>query len=321
MADSYTVLIPQDIPDTGKKFLEEYGCRIRMGSGATEADLIRDIADVDAVVARTAPYTRAVLEAGKKLKIVSRFGVGVDNIELAAASELGIWVTNTPEANSATVAEHALAMMLAFATDLVDACSEARKGNFAYRDRVMGVDLGGKTLSIIGLGRIGRRLAHMTGVGLGMRVLGCDPFWDQSQPISGVAAAAEWDQAFREADFISLHLPLTPNTRGCVGHKEFALMKKTACLVNCARGEVLREDDLIAALQNKEIAGAALDVFEKEPPDAANPLFRMPNVVVTPHCASFTRGSMDRMGEHMAQNIRDVMAGREPAWPVARPKA
>ena len=320
MNKKWNVLIPQDVPAEAKRQLEEMGCVITMGRGHGEADLIADIATADVLIARTAPVTRQVLQAAHSLKIISRFGVGVDNIDLDAAAEMGVWVANTPEANSATVAEHAVAMMLALATDLVDSCTEMRKGNFAYRNQVMGHDLGGKTLSVIGLGRIGRHLADICAKGFGMRVVAYDPFLPREREIPGVAVLDDWDQAWREGDFVSLHLPLNENTRGSVGNKEFALMKKSAYLVNCSRGEVVRESDLVASLQAGEIAGAALDVFEKEPPETDNPLFAMANVIVTPHDASFTHESFRRMGEHMVRNVRDVLSGGRPSWPVNNPQ-
>lgn len=315
----FTVLIPQDIPAEGKQLLEQMGCTVKMGRGHTEQDIIADIADCEAVVTRTAPYTRAVLEAGKKLKIISRYGVGVDNIDLKAADELGIWVANTPQANSATVAEHAIAMMMACAIDLVNACVETRNGNFAYRNQVMGTDLGGKTLGIVGVGKIGAHMAKIASAGFGMRVIGYDPYVAADKAPAGVTMVKEWDAVFRDADFVSVHLPLTDKTRRAIGAREFGLMRKTAYFINCARGEVVAEQDLVAALRAGRIAGAALDVFDKEPPDADNPLFSMKNVVVTPHDASFTRESFARMGEHMAKNIQDVMSGNRPTWPVNKP--
>ena len=320
MSKHWKILIPQDVPEEAKKELEEMGCVLTMGRGISENDIIADIGDADALVARTAPLTRRILEAAPKLKIISRFGVGVDNIDLEAAAKLGIWVANTPQANSATVAEHAVAMMLALATDLVDSCNATRNGNFTYRNQVMGIDLGGKTLSIVGLGRIGRHLAHICKNGFGMNVVAYDPFLPEGVSVDGVTMLDDWNRAFREGDFVSLHLPLNDNTRGSVGNKEFALMKKSAYFINCSRGEVVREADLIASIQAKEIAGAGLDVFETEPPDPANPLFSMPNVVVTPHDSSFTHESFRRMGQHMVQNIRDVFDGGAPTWPANKPE-
>lgn len=321
MSKKWKVLIPQDVPEEAKKELEDMGCVLKMGRGITEDAIIADIGDADALVARTAPITRRVLEAAPRLKIVSRFGVGVDNVDIDAATSMGIWVTNTPQANSATVAEHTVALMLALATDLVDSCNATRGGNFAYRNQVMGMDLGGKTLSIVGLGRIGRHLAQICKYGFGMNVIAYDPFLPEGTAVDGVTVIDDWNRAFREGDFVSLHLPLNDNTRGSVGNKEFALMKKTAYFINCSRGEIVRETDLIASIQAKEIAGAGLDVFEMEPPDPANPLFSLPNVVVTPHDSSFTHESFRRMGQHMVQNIREVFSGGAPAWPVNKPES
>jgi D-3-phosphoglycerate dehydrogenase len=315
----YTVLLPQDLPAEAKTQLLKIGCTVKMGRGFSEAGIIADIEDCEAVAARTARIGRKAIEAGKKLRIISRFGVGVDNIDLAAAEESGVWVANTPQANSVSVAEHAVALMLAAANDMVDSCTEVRKGNFAYRDQVSGIELHGKTLGIVGLGRIGRHVAAIAGMGLGMRVLAYDPFVAPGQLPEYVLVAGGWEQVFRESDFVSLHLPVTPQTRRSVGRKEFSVMRKSAWLINCARGELVAEDELIEALRSGEIAGAALDVLEKEPPVPDNPLFSLKNVLVTPHESAFTRESIFRMGEHMAQNIRDVMSGRKPSWPVNNP--
>ena len=319
MAKKYRVLIPQDIPESGKELLRRIDCEPVMGTGASEETIKREIRGCRALVARTAPITRAILEAADELAVISRFGVGVENIDIAAATERGVWVANTPQANSISVAEHAIAMLLACATNLVAADAQTKRGNFAFRNQTMGIELYGRTLGIAGLGRIGRHMARIAGPGLGMRVLAHDPYLARENAPEGVIMTDSLETLLADSDAVSLNFPATPETKASFGRRQFALMKPGALFINCSRGEVVVETDLAEALRAKRIAWAALDVFEPEPPAADNPLFSLPNVVATPHTASFTRGAFDRMAEHMVHNIANVLSGGKPAWPVNNP--
>jgi D-3-phosphoglycerate dehydrogenase len=314
---AYKVLIPQDIPQNSKQILIDLGYEIKMGRGITIEDIKADVVDCDALVARTAPLTREIMEAGKKLKVISRYGVGVDNIDLKAAEELGIWVTNAPVSNCTTVAEHTVTMIAACAKDLINADKHTKNGNFtAFRNKLMGMDLEGKILGVIGIGKIGAHVAKIAMHGFGMKILAYDPYVNPDMVMEGIEVLKDWDEIFKRADFISMHLPLSPATEKIVGQKEFEMMKHTAYFINCARGGIVDEKALIEALEKKEIAGAALDVFSDEPPKADNPLFKMEQVIVTPHTASFTKEAYDRMGEHMAKGIHEVLSGQKPTWPV-----
>ncbi|ORC38426.1 phosphoglycerate dehydrogenase [Marispirochaeta aestuarii] len=316
---AYKVLIPQDIMEEGKAYLRDKGYEIKMGSGITVEDIVKDVADCDAILARTAPFPAEVLEAGKKLKVIGRHGVGVDNIDVKKAEEMGIWVTNAPESNSNTVAEHALGLIIALAHNIVRSDKAFRAGDFEIRNRVKGSDLEGKVLGVLGMGKIGRLVAQKAYHGLGMKVFGYDPYLKADEFPQWVTKVDDWDEIFRSSDYLTIHIPATPKTKNSIGAKEFGLMKKSACIINAARGEVVDEPALVEALKKGEIAGAGLDVFAEEPPVKDHPFFSMDNVVVTPHNAALTTECMIRMATHAAQGIDEALNGKKPTWPVNNP--
>ena len=316
---AYRVLIPQDVAQPGKDYLRERGYEIKMGSGITPEAIAADVLDCDAILARTAPYTAKVIDAGNKLKVISRHGVGYDNIDVARATELGIWVTFAPESNANTVAEHTIGCILTLARKFFQLDRETRAGNWGVRDVLLGSDLAGKILGIVGLGKIGRRVAQKASRGLDMKVVGYDPFLKPEQMTEFATPVTSMDDVFSGADFVTVHIPGGASTRGIISKKLFALMKKTAFFINASRGDVVVEADLIEALRNGSIAGAAIDVYEKEPPQKDNPLMSMSNVLLTPHNASQTRECMIRMALHAAQGIDEVLSGKRPTWPVNDP--
>ncbi len=316
---AYNVLIPQDVAQPGKDYLRERGYQIKMGSGVTADAIAADVVDCDAILARTASFPAKVFEAGRKLKVISRHGVGVDNIDVAKATELGVWVTFAPESNANTVAEHAIGCILTLARNFIRLDRETRAGNWGIRDKLLGADLAGKVLGIVGMGKIGRRVAQKASRGLDMQVVGYDPFLKAEQMTEFAAPAASMEDVFRSADFVSVHIPGGAATKGIVDGKLFALMKKTAFFINASRGDVVAETDLVEALRAGTIAGAAIDVYEKEPPQRDNPLMGMDNVLLTPHNASQTRECMIRMALHAAQGIDEVLSGKRPTWPVNDP--
>jgi len=316
----YKVLIPQDVAQPGKDYLHERGYEIKMGTGITAEAIAADAVDCDAILARTAPFPAKVFEAGKRLRVIARHGVGYDNIDVAKATELGIWVTFAPESNANTVAEHAIGCILTLARNFIQLDRETRAGNFSIRDKLFGSDLAGKTLGVVGLGKIGRRVAQKAGRGLEMKVVGYDPFLKPEQMVEFATPAASMDEVFSAADFLTLHIPGGASNKGAVGKKQFGLMKKTAFFINASRGDVVDEAALIEALRRGVIAGAAIDVFEKEPPQQDHPLMSMSNVLLTPHNASQTRECMIRMALHAAQGIDEVLTGKRPTWPVNDPK-
>jgi D-3-phosphoglycerate dehydrogenase len=317
---SYKILIPQDIVEEGKKYLRDRGYEIKMGSGATVEAIKKDVVDCDAILARTAPFPREVIEAGPRLKVISRHGVGVDNIDLQAATERGIWVTYAPESNASSVAEYSIGMIIALARNFVRGDHATRTGDWEFRNRVKGADLAGKVLGIVGAGRVGSLVAKKARYGLDMEILVYDPYIKEIKGVPDAKLVTDLEQVFKTADFISLHLPATKETRGLIGKKCFQMMKPTAYLVNAARGDILVEKDLAEVLKSGKIAGAGVDVYDPEPPKPDNPLFALENVILSPHNAALTLECMTRMALHAAMGIDDVLQGRRPKWPVNEPK-
>ncbi|MDR1533764.1 MAG: hydroxyacid dehydrogenase [Planctomycetota bacterium] len=313
---AYTVVIPQDITEPGKAFLRDKGYAVVVGSGGVEPeDIKRAIAPADAILARTAPFTREILAAAPSLKVIARHGIGVDNIDVDYCTERGVWVTFAPRSNAVSVAEHAIGFLVAAAHRFSLMDRAARRGDWSVRNTATCVDLEGKTLGVVGLGRIGGMVAKKAGAAFGMKILGHDPFVKPGDFPPGVSPAG-LEELFAESDFVSLHAPSTPETRGMVGAAVLARMKPTAYLVNCARGGLVDEQALYEALKNNRLAGAALDVFEREPADPKNPLFTLENVELTPHSAALTSESLDRMGLHAAMGIHSALSGERPEWAV-----
>lgn len=315
----YKVLIPEPIAEAGKQYLIDKGYEVKIGSGNTRDILMEEVKDCHAILARTAIFSKEILAAATELKVIGRHGVGVDNIDVEAATRLGIQVTNAAESNGNSVAEHTLGFIIAIARNFVRHDRELRGGNFAIRNQVVGTDLEGKVLGIIGTGRIGQMIAKKAVNGLDMKAIGFDPYADKSS-ITGIEMLDTMEEVLRKSDFVSLHLPATNETINLIGVKELGMMKPSAYLINAARGGVVNEDDLVSALSERKIAGAALDVFESEPPDYSHPIFKSDNVIVTPHSAALTWECMDRMATHAAQGIHEVLSGKAPTWPVNKPE-
>jgi D-3-phosphoglycerate dehydrogenase len=313
------VLLPQDILAEGKEYLTGRGYEIVHGSGQGEADMARDVAGCDALISRTLPVSAAVLRAGERLKIVAKHGVGYDNIDVEAAAALGIQVTNAPESNSRSVAEFTMNLVLSCAKKTILLRDALLRGDFAFKAKNMGFDVAGKTLGVVGFGRIGSLVAKMAAQGFEMRVLAFDPFCPAEKFPAYVARAAGLDALLEEADIVTLHMPITPDTAGMMGKAQFEKMKRTAWLVNCARGEVVREAELAEAAASGLIAGAAVDVYAAEPPPANHPLLSLPNVIATPHMASNTGESMVNMAVHAAMEVHRCLSGEPVQWPVNRP--
>jgi len=286
----------------------------------TPDELISGGQEADAVLTQLMDkITRDVLAAWKpSVRIVANYAVGYDNIDVPAAKELGIIITNTPDVLTETVAEHAFALLLAIAHRVVEADKFMRAGKYIgwEPELLLGTDLSHKTLGIVGLGRIGSRVAHHGAKGFGMRVLYYDVKRNESFEKEMQAEFRETAEAvFQEADFISIHVPLLPTTRHLVNADLLRKMKPTAYLINTSRGPIVDEHALAEALRDKVIKGAALDVFENEP--AIEPMLKdLDNLIVTPHIASATEETRQKMGEVAAQNIIAVLENKAPANPV-----
>lgn len=310
------VLIPQDVADAGKEFLKEQGHEVVLGSAYDEETMIREVEGCDAILIRTAPLSRKVMEASKNLKVIAKHGVGVDNIDVAAATELGIQVTNGAISNMNSVAEHTVVLLTAIAHHVVEMDAYVKAGDWGSRNRVRLTEMQYKTVGIIGLGRIGRSVAQKLALGLDMKIIAYDAYVSKDSVPDYIEMKDSLEEIYKESDFVSLHCPATEETKGSVNMDCFKMMKETAFLINCARGEVVNEGDLYTALTTGEIRGAALDVMAEEPPSIDNKLMSLKNVILSPHCGAHSYESFDKMALHAAQGIDDVLSGKKPSWPV-----
>ena len=268
------------------------------------------IKDADAAILRaTTIFDSDVIRDGARLKAIVRTGIGVDNVDLQSAGERGIYVCNTPGTNDETVAEHAVAMILAFAKQIMIMDQAVRTQNWKERFSTRQVDIKHKKIGIIGYGNIGVATARFC-TSLGMQVLAYDPFVLRADP--GVEMTDDLEYLFRESDFVSLHCPSTPLTRNLINRKYLQLMKPGAYLVNTSRGDLVVEADLVEALKEKRIAGAALDVFAEEPLPANSPLLALSNIILSPHVAGSTKESNERIAIAAAEAVLDTLAGKTP---------
>ncbi|MBL9174612.1 MAG: phosphoglycerate dehydrogenase, partial [Verrucomicrobiales bacterium] len=267
----------------------------------SEAELLGAVADVDALVVRSeTKVTRKVLEAATRLKVVGRAGVGVDNVDVEAATQRGVVVMNTPGGNTVTTAELTFFMLGALARKIPAAHATMVAGKWD-RKAFQGSEIAGKVLGILGAGRIGTEVAKRA-LAFGMRVIAYDPFLTDARARQlGIELALDLDAVYRAADFITVHLPVTAETRGILNAEAFAKMKPGVRLINCARGEIVEESDLVAALESGRVAGAALDVFVTEPLAADHRLRGLPNVVLTPHLGASTEEAQEKCGLEVAE--------------------
>jgi D-3-phosphoglycerate dehydrogenase len=277
----------------------------------TEDALVALLRDSHAVVAGVEPYTDAVLRSVPELRTIARWGVGVDNIDIDAATRLGVVVTNTPGLLVDAVADLAFALLLATARRLVEADAAVRTANWrGIRGRLVW----GKTLGIVGVGEIGTAVARRAR-GFDMTVLGYDPMPREDARRLGVAYV-RLNELLRQADFVSLHAPATETTRGLIAENELALMKPTAILINTARGSLVDQKALYEALRDGRIAGAGLDVFDREPPDPNDPLLSLPNCIFSPHSGSNEWETVERINRQVAENILAAFGDEVPTFCV-----
>jgi D-3-phosphoglycerate dehydrogenase / 2-oxoglutarate reductase len=281
------ILISDKLAEAGINYLHDQSdIQLHIETGLNEEGLCGIIGDYDALLIRSdTKVTKKVLQAGTRLKLIGRAGIGVDNVDLAAATEQGVIVMNTPDANATTTAELAIAHMMSLSRHLPAADRSIRSGKWE-RARLMGSEVAHKTLAIVGFGTIGRIVAQR-GLGLKMRVIAHDPFVTPEIFENLSVESMELDELLIQADYLTLHCPLIEKTRGLIGRTQLTMMKKEAMLINCARGGLVDEDALCEALKTGQIAGAALDVYEHEPP-ANSPLLELDNIVFTPHLGAST---------------------------------
>ncbi|SBV96939.1 conserved hypothetical protein [uncultured delta proteobacterium] len=281
---------------------------------------VRDLSKADGVIVRAAVVDRTMMENAPKLRVIGKHGVGVDAIDVAAARELGKTVVFTPHANMEGVAELAVAFMLASSRNIPLGHARLRAGaceKIAPKD-LTGVELLGKTLGLVGLGRIGQRVGEICRNGFGMALVGYDPFLPDAKFAEwGITKAATVEELLPQADYISISVPLTKETANLINAERLALCKKTAILVNTARGGIVEEEALCAALQNGTLRAAASDVFANEPIRPENPLMSLPNFIAMPHIGASTEESLVRMGETVVDDVLRVLRGEAPLFPVA----
>lgn len=311
------VLVADPIAEDGIALLRS-GAEVEVVRGLSEADLCARVAAADALVVRSeTKVTARVIEAGQRLQVIARAGIGVDNIDVETATRRGVYVVNAPTGNIVAAAEHALALMLALLRQIPAADRSVRAAEWK-RSAFLGREARGKTLGLIGLGRVGSEVARRAAA-LEMKILAHDPYATEAKAQSVGARLVELDELLRSSDVISIHAPLTPQTRRLLDAAALAKVKRGAFLVNAARGEIVDEKAVAEALREGRLGGAALDVFDPEPP-RGSPILAAPRTVLTPHIGGSTVEAQENVAVDVAQQVLDVLAGRPPASAVNAPR-
>jgi D-3-phosphoglycerate dehydrogenase / 2-oxoglutarate reductase len=304
----FKVLISDNLAVEGQKVLKaDSQIELDAREKVSPEELLKIIKDYDALIIRSASkVTKEVLDAAPKLKVIGRAGVGIDNIDVAEATRHGVIVMNTPDGNTISTAEHTFSMMMALSRNIPQADQSMKSGKWE-RKKFMGTELYGKVLGIVGLGRIGSELAKRA-QSFGMTIMAFDPFLTKEKADQMDVKLASLDEITTQADYITVHTPKNKETAGLFGKKQFEKMKSSARIVNCARGGIVNQDDLKEALKNNTIAGAALDVYDAEPPTDEE-LFTLPNIVLTPHLGASTEEAQVNVGIVMAEQVIDALKG------------
>ncbi|MCE5213662.1 MAG: phosphoglycerate dehydrogenase [Methanobacterium sp.] len=303
------VLIADQINEKGIDELKDIA-EVVVQTDITKEELINVIEDFDGIVVRSrTKVTKDVIEASRKLKIIARAGVGVDNVDVKAATEKGIMVVNAPESTSITVAEHTMGVMLSLARKISIADKSVKDGKWE-KSKFMGTELAGKTLGVVGMGRIGSQVVTRCKA-FAMKILVNDPYITEEAAARLGATIVDKETLFKDADIISIHVPLTPETKHSIGKEQFEMMNENAFIINCARGGIINEEELYEALSKDIIGGAGLDVFEKEPPENS-PLLTLDNLVATPHIGASTKEAQRDAAIIVAKEIKKVLSGESP---------
>ncbi|KAK0278604.1 hypothetical protein LTR35_004303 [Friedmanniomyces endolithicus] len=315
------VLIPEKVSPDGLALLNE-SLEVHERQGLSADELHEIIGEYDALIVRSeTKCTASLLAAGKRLRVVARAGVGVDNVDLDAATKLGIIVVNSPQGNINAAAEHTIALLMAVARN-VGAASLSLKGGKWERSKLVGIEVKGKTLGILGLGKVGLTVARAAG-GLGMRLSAFDPYANPALAASAnVEILPTMDELFEQADFLTIHTPMIASTKGLIGSAELSKMKPTARVLNVARGGIVDESALLEALEAGTIAGAGIDVFTSEPPkpgDTASKLIQHPKVVATPHLGASTMEAQENVSIDVCEQVLSILSGQLPRSAVNAP--
>ena len=317
----FKVMLYEEMHEAGKALLREKA-EIFFATSYEEASLIKEAKEMDGLIIRAnGKVSRKLMESAPKLKVIGRHGVGVETIDLEAATEKGIWVVNTPDANDISVAEHFFGLALMLSKMLRKGEKALREeGRWEARYQYIGNELHGKTLGILGFGRIGRAIGRIGYKGFDMKVLYYDVirYEDMEKEIHATKVSPE--EILSQSDFVSINLPMIPQTKGFIGRRELGLMKPTAYILNLARGPIWDEKALYSALKEGKIAGAGSDVFEVEPALPHHPLLDLENFIATPHMAAHTDEALKRMSL-VAEDVIRVLEGKVPVHPVNKPKS
>lgn len=310
---TYNVLITRRTHMLGASLLEAE-TNVRTLLNPSREDLIHALPGVQAVIAGISVlFDDDFYKRAPDLAVLARHGVGLDNVDLAAATANGVCILYTPQAMITAVSEHAVGMMLSLAKSFKRCEIALKEDKYHTRDQLGAIDLYGKTLAVIGCGRIGSRVSQICAHGLGMNVITYDPYISDEQALkAGAVRKTTLSEVLRAADVVTLHTPLTPETRHMISSEQLALLKPGAYLVNTSRGPVVDEPALVAALRAGAIAGAGVDVYEQEPTRPDNPLFAMPNVIATPHSAGSSAECMQRIAVTVARGILSVLHNERP---------
>lgn len=307
------ILLAQKIPEEVVSPLRQE-FQIDLSPSPDDETIRSIIGDYDGLLVRTATkLSRDTIFAAEKLKVIGRTGIGVDNIDIEAASLRNIPVCNTPDANSISVAEHTLAFIFALTKDLVGLNKSTKAGDWGQRDLTQAVDLSGKTIGLLGFGRIGHRISEMLQL-IGMQIAVFDPYIKAEALPKNFMLYRDLQEFVKDLDILSIHAPLTPETKGIVNYELLDIMKSDAYIINTSRGPLLDEVGLVRHLTAGKFAGVGLDVFEKEPLSPENPLCSFERVIMTPHSAALTRECRVRMADHAMQGIADILRGKAPKW-------
>jgi D-3-phosphoglycerate dehydrogenase len=313
------VLLYEEMAEEGKAILREKA-EVVFAEKLDESYLAERVKDIDGIIIRAnGNVTRKIMEFAPRLKIVGRHGIGVENIDIEAATDLGIWVVNTPDANDQSVAEHFFGLALMLSKMLKKGDTAVREGRWEARYVHIGRELKGKTLGILGFGRIGKAIGQIAYKGFGMNVLYYDSFRFEAMEQEIKAVKVSLDDILSRSDFISINLPMLPETKNLIGARELGLMKPTAYILNLARGPIWDEKALESVLRDNRIAGAASDVFAVEPATKDHPLLKLDNFIATPHMAAHTQEALGRMSR-VAEDIVRVLEGKAAVYPVNKPK-
>lgn len=303
------VLISDKLSDEGVQILKkEKELQVDIKTELKPEELKQIIKDYDALVVRSGTkVTKEIIDAASNLKVIGRAGVGLDNVDLEAATARGIIVMNTPGGNTISTAEHTMSMILALSRSIPQANASLKAGEWK-RSKFMGTELYNKVLGVVGLGRIGSEVVKRA-LSFGMKVVAFDPFISLEIAKQMGVEVVELKEVLSRADYITIHTPLSDETKHLISDKEFAIMKPTAKIINCARGGIIDEQALFKALESKKIAGAAIDVFENEPP-TGSPLLKLDNIVLTPHLGASTEEAQVNVAVEIAEVVRDALLGR-----------